>query len=93
MKHVLPIAVAIFALGFAGTGNAVDVVNEDTATHQVVVTEGDQAEAIDLQGGQSLADICEKCLLQVGESDPVSIEGNQVAVIKNGKIEIKSNTN
>lgn len=93
MKHMLPIAAAIFALGFAGTSQAVDVVNEDQTTHQVVITQGEDAEAFDLEGGQSLADICDKCLLQVGDSEPVSTEGDQVAVIKGGKIEIKSRTN
>lgn len=93
MKHALPLAAAFFAFGFAGAANAVDVVNEDPTTHQVVVTEGEDSESIDVTGGQSIADICGKCVLQVGESDPVQIEGDQVAVIKDGRIEIRPKAN
>lgn len=93
MKHPLPFAAAIFAFGIAGTALAVDVVNEDPTTHQIVITEGTDSEAFDLNAGQSIADICGKCLLQVGEDDPVSTEGDQVAIIKDGRIEIRQKTN
>lgn len=90
MKHVLPIAAVAFALGFAGAANAVDVVNEDQFQNQVVIGDGEDLNAYLVNSGETLRNVCDSCVMQIGGHDPVKASGKQVVVISGGKVEIKS---
>lgn len=91
MKHALPFAAAVFALGFVGTAHAVDVVNEDQTTHQVIINDGEDIEVYDIDGGKKLANVCDSCVLQVTGHGTFKPSGRQVVVISGGKVEVKSN--
>lgn len=92
MNHALAFAAAVVAFGFSTAANAVDVVNEDLNTHQIVVIDDGETTSFELASGESILDLCEKCSVQIGVTDPVTAEGDQVAVIKGGKIDIRSKT-
>lgn len=83
-------AVAI-AMAAAFPALAVDVVNEDPNPVRLTITESDGSDKLELPAGEMVADVCEeKCKLTVGTSS-IAVEGPVVAVIKNGKISVKTN--
>lgn len=92
MSRALAFAIAMVAFGFFAAANAVDVVNEDLDTHQIIVTDSGEPTSFELAGGESILDLCEKCSVQIGETDPVTAESDQIVVIKGGKIDIRSKT-
>ncbi len=92
MRKILMISVAAIVCGLAGSAVAVDVVNEDFDTHLIVVTEAGETTSFELAPGQKVLDICEKCSVQIDGTDPVPVEGNQVAVIKGGVINIRKSS-
>jgi len=92
VKHVLLAGIAALAL-VAGTmaAQAVDVVNEDENTHEIIVETEGNAKAIEILPGETLPSLCGKCTISLEDSDTVEIEGDQVAVIKGGKLQLRSN--
>ena len=91
MKHALPFVAAVFAFGFVGSANAVDVVNEDQFTHQVIINDAEDIEVYEVQPGKTLANVCDSCVMQIGSLATVKPAGKQVVVIGGGNVEVKSN--
>ena len=91
MKYALPLAAAMFAFGFAGAANAVDVVNEDRVTQTILVSDDDITVAYHVEGGTRLTRICDSCVMQIGDIGSFKAAGKQVVVISGGKAEVKSN--
>ena len=88
---VLPfIGAAAIALAFAAPVHAVDVTNEQDTEVQLTVSDNDGSELINLAAGETIPNLCEKCKLVVGD-ESLNVEGDQVAVIRNGKISVRAN--
>lgn len=87
-----PLATTVVAFGFSTAANAVDIVNEDPDTHQIVVTDSGESTSFELASGRAILDLCEKCSVQIDGTDSATAEGDQVAVIKDGKIDIRLET-
>jgi len=95
MKYLLLAGAAALAVAAAGfPAQAVDVVNEDPGTHEVFVSKGesDEATMIELLPGNTAKGVCDRCTLDIGQGgETVQAEGNQIAVIKDGKLLIRTN--
>jgi len=92
VKHVLLAgAVALALVSGTMAAQAVDVVNEDENTHEIIVETDGNAQAVEILAGETLPSLCGKCTISLGDTDPVEIEGDQVAVIKGGKLQLRSN--
>ncbi len=94
VKHVLLAGAAALAL-VTGTmaAQAVDVVNEDENTHEIIVETEGNAKTIEILSGDTLTGICAQCFLSIGDSDAIEVEGEQIAVIKGGKLQLRSKVN
>lgn len=84
------IGTAAVALAFAAPAFAVDVTNEQDTEVQLTVSDNDGSELVNIAAGETIPNLCEKCKLVVGE-ESLSVEGDQVAVIRNGKISVRTN--
>tara|TARA_B100000424_G_scaffold227972_1_gene188967 strand:- start:32 stop:334 length:303 start_codon:yes stop_codon:yes gene_type:complete len=84
------IGTAAVALALAAPAFAVDVTNEQDTEVQLTVSDNDGSELINLAAGETIPNLCEKCKLVVGD-ESLNVEGDQVAVIRNGKISVRAN--
>ena len=84
------IGTAAVALALAAPAFAVDVTNEQDTEVQLTVSDNDGSELVNLAAGETIPNLCEKCKLVVGE-ESLNVEGDQVAVIRNGKISVRTN--
>jgi|GEM_PF-910045 len=91
MKELVTLAAAaIFALSPVSGAWAVDIINEDNEAHVIFVGNGSDAEEVEIDGNQTLQGICSSCDLLLEDDEPLSVKGDQIVVIKNGKIFIRS---
>ena len=84
------IGTAAVALALVAPAFAVDVTNEQATEVQLTVSDNDGSELVNLAAGETIPNLCEKCKLVVGE-ESLNVEGDQVAVIRNGKISVRTN--
>jgi len=86
---IIAFAVAIAVPGFA---QAVDLVNEDETDHIVMIEENGEETGITVTAGESITDVCNACKLSIGDSDnePVSAEGDETIVVRNGQLTKRS---
>jgi len=94
MRQFLFASVAALTLT-VGTmaAQAVDVVNSDEESHELMVEIDGNAQVIEVLPGNTMTDVCGRCILSMEDGDSVEAEGDLVAVIKGGKIELKSKVN
>jgi hypothetical protein len=79
---------ALIALTPAGV-DAVDVVNEDEETYELVISEGSMSRTLILEGWGTVDNVCEACTIEidgVGEIDAIE---DEVVVIKDGAAKIR----
>ncbi|MBL6933272.1 MAG: hypothetical protein ISR45_10010 [Rhodospirillales bacterium] len=87
MKKVLFVmaVAAISTLPMSGA-RAVDIVNDDDTSHSISVgIEGDFQE-FEIAAGETLKNVCQECIIQIGDGEPVIAEGDQLIVINDGKL-------
>jgi len=85
---VIP-ALALTALLFVPTAQAVSVTNRDTIDHTVTVIEGDAKQDHILKADAVLNGICTKgCLIRLDENedDPYELQGQEVTSIEGGEL-------
>jgi hypothetical protein len=88
---VLPfIGAAALALALSAPAQAVDVTNEQDADIQLTVSDSEGSEVVNIAAGETIPNLCEKCKLVLGE-EAVSVEGDQIAVIRGGKFSVQAN--
>ena len=88
---VLPfIGAAVIALAFAAPVHAVDVTNEQDTDIQLTVSDSEGSELVNIAAGETVPNLCEKCKINLGE-ESVSVEGDQIAVIRGGKLSVRNN--
>lgn len=80
------VAVAVLALSMApfASANAVDITNQDETSHLVVISTDSDDRELEIGAGETLQDVCAKCAIQVGDSDPLETEGNELVLIQDG---------
>lgn len=78
---------AVVAL-VASPALAVDLVNEDAVTYEVLLDDGSEPRLISIAAGETLTKVCDECVLSVGDSS-LDAEEIEVAVIKNGALGAK----
>jgi len=87
MKSTLfPAAAFLAASLFALPLGAVDVVNQDEEDRLITVTDENGTEEIVVGPGETLADICETCKIQLEGGQPVDVKADEVVVIKNNSM-------
>ncbi len=86
---VLRIATAGLGLIFpAGVAHAVDLVNSDKVTREVVVNGSDgDSKVITVRARENVADVCTGCVILLGESAVEAI-GRMTVKIEGGKVSI-----
>lgn len=89
MKRLLMAGAAALALSLPAAGFAVDVTNQDDKAHQVTVKTDGAEKLIDVPAGETLKGVCEKCSLSLVGEDGVEAAGDQIAMIKSGKLTIQ----
>jgi len=78
---------ALAIVAFAAGSYAVDVTNEDQQTHFVtLIGDGGFAQQHEILAGQTLKGICEKCSVSLDGEESFDVTGDQVAMIKDGKL-------
>lgn len=88
---VLPfIGAAAIALALAAPAKAVDVTNEQETEIQLTVSDSEGSEMVNIAAGETIPNLCEKCKLVLGD-EALNVQGDQVAVIRGGKLSIRSN--
>lgn len=88
LNRILTAGAAALALLTAGTA-AVDVTNQDQESHHLFVVIDDHVGLITVPAGQTLNLICAKCLVSLDDDNDTGVAGNQVAVIRNGKLTVQ----
>jgi hypothetical protein len=90
MKRTLLAGAAALALATLSSGaHAVDVVNHDQMVHELQITIDWKDAVLEVPAGQTLKDICEKCSLSLDGEESFDLSGDQVAMIRNGKLKIE----
>ena len=88
---VLPfIGAAAMALVLAAPAMAVDVSNEQETEVQLTVSDSEGSEMVNIAAGETIPNLCEKCKLVLGD-ETISVQGDQIAVIRGGKLSIRTN--
>lgn len=95
-KRMLGFALAGAVALASSAAHAVDVRNDDTKDHDILVSVWKDATSIEtidtlikLPPGQSASGVCSACIVSLGkgdEADSIAAEGEQVVVVKAGKI-------
>lgn len=84
MKSILyPAAAFVAASLFALPLGAVDVLNQDDEDRLITVTDENGSEEIVVGPGETLADVCEACKIQLEGGAPIDAREDEVVVIKN----------
>lgn len=81
---------AVLACGAPYVAQAVDLVNEDDTDHVIMINENGEETGIALSAGESVTEVCGSCSLTIGDNDPVSAEGDDIIVVKNGQLTKRS---
>ena len=89
MKRVSILAAAFASLGAVPAG-AVDLVNRDRVAHDVVINKSDgSSEEITVKARQKLTDVCNACVVVVGDST-AEATGEVTVTIEDGKVSINT---
>jgi len=81
---------AVFLCVTAQIAGAVDLVNEDDTDQIVMMTENGEETGITISAGESITDVCGSCSLTIGDNEPVTAEGDEIVVVKNGQLTKRS---
>ncbi|MEQ8229819.1 MAG: hypothetical protein RIA64_17175 [Rhodospirillales bacterium] len=90
MKVLPLIGAAALLFAVAAPAHAVDVTNEQDTDIQLTVSDSEGSEMVNVAAGETIPNLCEKCKLVLGE-ESLNVEGDQIAVIRSGKISIRTN--
>ncbi len=89
MKRVLTAGATALALTLSTGAFAVDVVNQDAEAHQLTVSINGTETEVDVPAGATLKGVCEQCALSLDGEELYEAAGEQVAMIKDGKLKIQ----
>ncbi|MEK9671928.1 MAG: hypothetical protein VW268_05415 [Rhodospirillaceae bacterium] len=90
MKVFPFLGLALAAVLVTAPAYAVDVVNQDQTEAQILVTDNQGSDLMRVQPGESFIEICTKCTINLG-GEAMQFEGSQIAVIRDGRLSIKTN--
>lgn len=87
MKHfLLSSAAALSLILVTVPAQAVDVSNLDETTFLLTVDESGTEQTIEIFAGETLEGVCEQCKITTEDGQSLELSGNQVAIIKGGKL-------
>lgn len=85
MKTYFVAAATALAFAFSPAGaQALEIVNQDEQNHVVILATDDGEKEIEIAAGETANEDCTKCIVQVGEGEPMEVQGDAVVVIKDG---------
>ena len=84
---IVPLALAV-AMGLSNAAVAqVDLLNQDEATYEVTVHEGQDTSTFVLGPGAKESDLCDaRCTITVKDVGEITAEGNEIVRIQGGEI-------
>jgi hypothetical protein len=90
MIRMLTAGAVAIVLTVAGVdAKAVDIANEDEQPYQLQVNIDGDEKVIFVPAGETVTGICEECSLSLDGEDTVDAKGDQVAMIRNGKLTVQ----
>lgn len=85
MKRYFVAAAAVLTLAISSVdAQALEIVNEDAENHMVLISSESSEKEVEVAANGTATDDCSPCVVQVGEGEPIEVEGDAVVVIKDG---------